>query len=348
MPISNALGFDFIPDPDPPPADTQPPTVDITSHSNGAIISGEFTVKANANDNVAVTRVSFALGTINLGYDTDVQYEKSYDIMNADFSLQDGNYLLIAIAFDAAGNYAVDEVTVQVQNGQEFLALVVGGETEERFTRNAFGFYNTLIDHYSFEAENIYLLTTRTTIDGNTVPRDRATSSANVQWATNQLETADLNDQVIIYWTGHGGTDIISADGDLISASSFSSYLDDIDCGKMFIFLGPCHSGSFIDDLNDKQNRAIYTSCSTNQSGWGNGTHSFYPWLIYKGLDSDMDADDADTNNNNKVSLFELFNYCVDYINTLESQYNFTQDPQRWVGTEIGNDANAYIGDEIF
>ncbi|MGC9778312.1 MAG: Ig-like domain-containing protein [Candidatus Heimdallarchaeota archaeon] len=123
MPISNALGWEFIPGPD-PPADTTPPTVDITSHSNGAIISGGFTVKAN--DNVGVTRVSFGLGTINLGYKNNAPYEKSYDIMNAGFSLKDGNYLLTAIAFDAAGNYAVDGVTVQVVNGRMLMAVIVG------------------------------------------------------------------------------------------------------------------------------------------------------------------------------------------------------------------------------
>jgi len=226
-------------------------------------------------------------------------------------------------------------------------ALVVGGETEERFTRDAFGMYNTLIDHYGFTDERIYLITTRTTIDGSNVPRDRATSRDNIEWATDQIAAnCHSNDQVVIWWTGHGSIDEFATDADSITASQFDSYLDDISCEKMFIFLGPCHSGSFIDDLDDEENRAIYTSCKADQSGYlsSGSEHSLFPWATYRGLDADLDADDADTNDDGRVSLYELFNYCVDFVddNTSESQ-----DPQRWVGSSFA-DAGYFIGDSYY
>ncbi len=230
-------------------------------------------------------------------------------------------------------------------------ALIVAGETDERFTRDAYGFYDTLIDHYGFTDENIYLITPLDTIDGTTVPRDRATSRANVEWATNQLENiVDSNDRVIIWWTGHGNVDIFGTDADTITATQLDSYLDDIICDEMFIILGACHSGSFINDLDDEQNRAIYTSCMADQEGYfllGSG-HSLYPWATYRGLDPNLNADDADVNNDNKVSLYELFNYCVDFIDDNLDHSIYPQDPQRWVGTAIGDDANSYIEDGYY
>ncbi len=58
--------------------------------------------------------------------------------------------------------------------------------------------------------------------------------------------------------------------------------LDDITCGEIYIFLGPCHSGSFIDDLEDEQNRAIYTSCSSGESSYATyeEDHSVWDWAI--------------------------------------------------------------------
>jgi hypothetical protein len=254
-------------------------------------------------------------------------------------------------------------------NLKGFWALIVGGETESRFTLDAVNMYNTLIDHYSFTESRIYLLTTdatidQSTLDGNTntegnfltngngnedfdypVPRDRATSRANVEWATNQLENKVCSgDQVVVWWTGHGGDHIFATDDDTITADQFDSYLDDITCEEMFFFLGPCHSGSFNDTLGDEQNRAIYTSCKSYQSGWGNGVHSYYPWATHLGLDSDYDAADADDDDDNRVSLAELYDYCVDFI---DSHTNQDQDPQDFIGSQIDVDT-AYIGDGYY
>ena len=229
-------------------------------------------------------------------------------------------------------------------------ALIVAGETDERFTRDAFGMYNTLIDHYGFTADRIYLITPLTTIDGESVPRDRATSRANVEWGTNQIENnADSDDQVIIWWTGHGSVNSFETDSDYITASQFDDYLDDITCDNMFIFLGPCHSGSFIDDLDDEQNRAIYTSCTSSQSGYvtSDYEHSIYPWATYRGLDPDLDAAVADTNNDDSVSLFELYEFCVDFVDNNIPWY-LVQDPQRWVGTSFYSDSFLFTGDRYY
>ena len=237
-------------------------------------------------------------------------------------------------------------------------ALVVAGETEERFTRDAFGMYNTLIDHYGLTDSRIYLITPLDSIDNINVPRDKATSRSNVEWGTNQIENnAIVEDQVIIWWTGHGSVDSFATDSDSISASQLDDYLDDITCDRMFIILGPCHSGSFINDLNAEINRVIYTSCESTQSGYvtDDGKHSLFPWASYRALDPQMNADDADVNDDDSVSLLEMFDYCVyfvdDYIlNVLQPLYpgyTFQQDPVRWPST--GTADNFYfMGDRFY
>jgi hypothetical protein len=101
--------------PPPPPVDTTPPTVAITSPSNGALVSGTITVTANASDNVGVTGVQFKLDGANLGVeDTATPYAVSWNTSSS----ANGSHTLTAVARDAAGNKSVSgQVTVTVNNG---------------------------------------------------------------------------------------------------------------------------------------------------------------------------------------------------------------------------------------
>lgn len=87
--------------PPPPPPDTQPPTLSISSPSNGATVSNTITVSANAADNVAVTGVQFKLDGANLSAeDTSSPYSVSWDTT----TVTNGSHILTAVARDAAGN----------------------------------------------------------------------------------------------------------------------------------------------------------------------------------------------------------------------------------------------------
>src|SRR5581483_2431394 len=95
--------------------DTTPPTVSITSPSNGATISGTVTVTANASDNVGVAGVQFLLDGAALGAeDTAAPYSVAFDTTK----VANGSHTLTARARDAAGNSATSSaVTVTVSNG---------------------------------------------------------------------------------------------------------------------------------------------------------------------------------------------------------------------------------------
>jgi hypothetical protein len=86
-----------------------PPTVEITSPADGSMVSGVVSITAMASDNVGVTRVEFFANGASIGSSTGPDF-----IINWDASALAGAYTITARAFDAAGNSAVDGVSVNV------------------------------------------------------------------------------------------------------------------------------------------------------------------------------------------------------------------------------------------
>src|SRR5206468_827181 len=80
-----------------PPPDTTPPTVAITSPSEGATVSGAVTVAASASDNVGVAGVQFFVDGAPLGAeDTTAPYAAAWDTTTA----SNGSHTLTAVARD--------------------------------------------------------------------------------------------------------------------------------------------------------------------------------------------------------------------------------------------------------
>jgi len=95
--------------PSPPPVDTTPPSIAITTPINGATMtSSSFTANGTASDNVGVAKVEVALdgGQYNLASGTA---NWSYNL-----NLSAGTHSLTARASDAAGNTASQTVTFTI------------------------------------------------------------------------------------------------------------------------------------------------------------------------------------------------------------------------------------------
>jgi subtilisin family serine protease len=94
--------------------DFTPPTVVITSPTNGASVSNSITVAASASDNVGVAGVQFLLNGTNLGAQVlAAPYSVSWNTK----TVPNGTYSLAAVASDAAGNASTSAVvTVNVRN----------------------------------------------------------------------------------------------------------------------------------------------------------------------------------------------------------------------------------------
>jgi hypothetical protein len=95
-------------------ADTIPPTVSVITPTNGTVVSGATTVRANASDNVGVAGVQFILDSAPLGGEVLLP---PYSILWNTATAPNGPHMLAATARDAAGNVATSVgVVVTVNN----------------------------------------------------------------------------------------------------------------------------------------------------------------------------------------------------------------------------------------
>ena len=95
------------------PNDTQAPTVTLTAPKDGATVSGTTAITATASDNTSVGRVEFYDNTTLVGTDTSSPYSVNWDTTK----VANGQHLITARAYDAAGNLGTDSSTVSTKNG---------------------------------------------------------------------------------------------------------------------------------------------------------------------------------------------------------------------------------------
>ncbi|HZV81616.1 MAG TPA: Ig-like domain-containing protein, partial [Geobacteraceae bacterium] len=95
-------------------SDITPPKVTMTSPANNATLSGTVTISSSASDNVGVSLVEFYCNGVLLYSSNMVPYSYSWDTT----TVANGNYAIVAIAHDNAGNITQSSsVTVTVNNG---------------------------------------------------------------------------------------------------------------------------------------------------------------------------------------------------------------------------------------
>ena len=71
-----------------PPVDAAPPTTTLTAPADGATIAGTIDVTADADDDIAVTRVDFVAGDTVIGSSATAPYSVSWDTS----TVPDGTY----------------------------------------------------------------------------------------------------------------------------------------------------------------------------------------------------------------------------------------------------------------
>jgi hypothetical protein len=103
--LSSALLLNAKGKPVKPGTDATPPSVSITSPSNGAIVSGTVNVAVSASDNVGVSSVNLSVDGVTISTLNSAPYNFSWTA--------DGNsHTITATAKDAAGNSASNTITV--------------------------------------------------------------------------------------------------------------------------------------------------------------------------------------------------------------------------------------------
>lgn len=93
-----------------PVTDATAPSVNITSPSNGATVSGTINITVNATDNVGVTMVSLSVDNINVASSTSSPFTMSWNSA----SVANGIHTIKVTAKDAAGNTSSSSIQVTV------------------------------------------------------------------------------------------------------------------------------------------------------------------------------------------------------------------------------------------
>jgi hypothetical protein len=92
--------------------DSTGPSISITSHSNGQIISGTQTVSVNVSDPSGVAKVEFYVNNAKKHTRTSSPYSWSWDTT----AYSDGTYTLKIVAFDNYGNQNSISISITIQN----------------------------------------------------------------------------------------------------------------------------------------------------------------------------------------------------------------------------------------
>jgi hypothetical protein len=93
------------------PVDT-PPTATLTNPADGATVSGQVNVTADASDDHGVTQVEFFVDGASIGIDASAPYAATWDTTTA----SEGIHTVTTIATDTIGQTGSDSATVTVQN----------------------------------------------------------------------------------------------------------------------------------------------------------------------------------------------------------------------------------------
>lgn len=88
--------------------DTTPPSIQITSPGNGALVSGLVTIVASAQDNVGVVQVTIGIDGVQAYSGTSGPYSFKWNTKK----VTSGKHTITASAWDAAGNHTTTSITV--------------------------------------------------------------------------------------------------------------------------------------------------------------------------------------------------------------------------------------------
>jgi hypothetical protein len=105
--------------------DVTPPSIFLTSPTNGSNLSGTVNISATATDNIGVVGVQFQLNGTNLGAEDKTN---PFSISWNTTGVAPGQYTLTAIARDAAGNFTSSApLKVNISSPTSSLSVSIAG-----------------------------------------------------------------------------------------------------------------------------------------------------------------------------------------------------------------------------
>jgi fibronectin type 3 domain-containing protein len=111
-------------------ADVQNPTATIKDPAEGATVSGNVTINADASDDVGVSKVEFYDNGVLISSDTSAPYSAVWDSTK----VPNGTHTITAKAYDAAGHTGSQSRLLNAQNGDTKAPTTPGGVTAAPLT----------------------------------------------------------------------------------------------------------------------------------------------------------------------------------------------------------------------
>jgi hypothetical protein len=259
---------------------------------------------------------------------------------------KNGASLKSATTYDASNDYAV---------------IISGGYDDEnnyiRYWNHCSALYSALVDVYNYSPSHIYVIMSDGTSSGedrvltvNPYTRDSSpldldgdgtndiqysATKSNISSVFNTLSNIlDENDNLFVYTTDHGGqtsgNDVhLYLWGETMTDDEFATELDKVNAGKITVTMVQCHSGGFIDKLED-EGRIITTSCNADQNAhtlnWSYSEFTYHWISAIAGETPEGTSVDADDNNDGWISMREAYEYAENADNQPDEtpQYNST------------------------
>ena len=198
-------------------------------------------------------------------------------------------------------------------------------------------YYALLTWIFGYPADNIIVVYKDGTPENGDMPVDYPASPAGLAAAFAELKkNMDVNDDFFLFMTNHGGTtsdsgspaiadEDFGADtidetafyynsGQIVYDDDMAAYVNGLSFGRMCCVMEQCFSGGMIYDLRGP-NRVICAACRETEVSYGSSEYDDFVMLWASAMiginQVTSSAVDADTNNDNKVSVYEAFRWAT-------------------------------------
>ncbi len=260
--------------------------------------------------------------------------------------------------------------------GQAYAFIISGGANQSnnhiRYWNDCAFIYRTLVEYYGYADDHIRVCISDGTSpavdrsDGTNSPADLdGDGDADIEYPAtltyvgqvfNELATTlTASDQLFIFTTDHGGQEsghdcyLNLWNLEELRDDQMAAYVAALPCESIICTFEQCFSGGMIDDLQ-ADGRVIATGANWDEYSWAMGPDYIYDTFVYFWTSAvgwampDGTPVDADTNNDNIVSMHEAFLYAEAHDQEDETpQYSSSPTELGDVLNLLGNMEGVYL-----
>jgi PKD repeat protein len=219
---------------------------------------------------------------------------------------------------------------------------------------------STAPDRHNATAANGDILTDNSPVNLDTLygPTD-VTGDAHKTTVVTTLSTLNgkltAADSLFIFTTSHGGWDGVKNSNNSILYLWNQDYITDTEFiaslpanpGNITMTMEQCYSGGFVDDFIDKyagtQRRVIATAANGSEPSWGNSFSNTWTSGVARIDDARLPNFKADINRDNKISMWEAYNYSLNYDPAAADSLPNHEHPQYSAKNPLSAGTNQYF-----